>query len=114
LAYFKEVKKHPFTLSHCWPKIKDYPKWQESFAAWYKDGSKKRSDDSTIDLEEGGPTKDGASKDGSRGHKASTTNLRQQASSIARENTLQTVFTEKEEASTIRDERRRPEKEEQK
>jgi hypothetical protein len=42
MEYFKEIEKHPFTLSHCWVKLKDYSKWQDSFAAWYKDGSKKR------------------------------------------------------------------------
>jgi hypothetical protein len=48
-------------LSHFWLKLKDYPKWKESFAAWYKDDNK-RPEDSTIDLEEG----DGLSKTGTK------------------------------------------------
>jgi hypothetical protein len=39
--------------------------------------------------------------------------LRRQASSLAFENTLKSVFTDKEEASAKRDERRRQDKEEQ-
>jgi hypothetical protein len=31
LAYFKEVEKHAFTLSHCWLKLKDFEKWKASF-----------------------------------------------------------------------------------
>jgi hypothetical protein len=57
------MKKYPFKLSHCWLKIKDFPKWKESFAAWYKDGAKKRPGDSRIDVD-----KDGPSKDQPRGH----------------------------------------------
>jgi hypothetical protein len=64
LGYFKEAEKHPFTLIHCWLKLKDYPKWTESFEAWYKDGghSKRSTKESTIDLDEdGSPRKTEAS-----------------------------------------------------
>jgi hypothetical protein len=37
-GYFKEVEKYPFTLSHCWLKLKDFPKWKESFKVWCRDG----------------------------------------------------------------------------
>jgi hypothetical protein len=58
LENFKEIEKNPFTLSHRWVKIKDYSKWQESFAAWYKEGSNKHPR-SMIDLEEDGQARNG-------------------------------------------------------
>jgi hypothetical protein len=69
-------------------------------------GWQEAPEDFTIDLEDDGLSKNGASKDQPRGHKASKTNLCRQVSSIAMENTLRMVFTEKEEASAKRDERR--------
>jgi CRISPR/Cas system CSM-associated protein Csm4 (group 5 of RAMP superfamily) len=113
LGYFKTVDKHPFTLSHCCLKLKDFPKWQDIFKAWYKDG-KKCPEDSTIYLEDDGSSKNKASKDQPRGHKAKKkADLRRQALSIAMENTLRMVFIKKEEANAKRDERRCREKEEQ-
>jgi hypothetical protein len=97
-------------LSHCFLKLKDFPKWQYSFKAWYKDG-KKRPEDSTIDLEDDGSSKNMASKD--KRPQSKKTDLHRQASSIAMENTLRTVFIEKVEAKAKRDERRCQEKEEQ-
>jgi hypothetical protein len=107
LGYFKEVEKHAFTLSHCWLKIKDYEKWKASFKLWYK--NRKRTAE---DNKEETPGKGGAYADRPRGHKASKTNLRCEASSIALGNTLKSVFAEKEEASAKRDEQRRRGKEE--
>jgi hypothetical protein len=86
-------------LSHCWLKLKDFPKRKDSFKLWYKDG--KRSAEGNEDEEV--PGKGGAYKDRPRGHKASKTDLRRQASSIALENTLKSVFADKEEASAKRD-----------
>jgi hypothetical protein len=60
LEYFKKIEKHPFMLSHCWVKLKNYPKWKECFAAWHKHSSKKSkkcANDPTIDLEEDGTSK---------------------------------------------------------
>jgi hypothetical protein len=46
-------------LSHFCLKLKDYPKWKKSFAAWYKDDNK-LPEELTIDLEQGdGPSKTG-------------------------------------------------------
>jgi hypothetical protein len=73
-------------LSHCFLKLKDFPKWKESFKAWYKNG--KRSAEDSKDKEV--PAKGVAYKDRSRGHKASKTDLHHQALSIALENTLNT------------------------
>jgi hypothetical protein len=92
--------------------LKDYPKWQTSFASWQKDGSKSRINDSTFDLEDGGPSKDGMAP-WPRGHKASKQDLPREASSIAMKNTLRTVMAEKEEANAKRDSRRHWEKVEQ-
>jgi hypothetical protein len=47
-----------------------------------------------------------------RGHKASKTDLRREALTIALGNTLKSVFADKEEASAKRDEKRRRDKEE--
>jgi arginine utilization protein RocB len=47
-----------------------------------------------------------------RGHKASKTDLRREASAIALGNTCKSVFVDKEEASAKRDEERRRDKEE--
>jgi hypothetical protein len=111
LGYFKElggtsrskVEKHPITLSHCWLKLKDFSKWQDSFKAWYKDG-KRGPEDNEDEIVSG---KGGAHKDWPICHKESNMDLRRQASSIALENTLKSVFADKEEASAKRDERRR-------
>jgi hypothetical protein len=111
LGYFKEVEKYQFTLSHFWLKLKDYPKWQDSFKALYKDG-KKCLGDLTIGLEEYDVLSKNGRFDRPRGHKAHKTDLWRQALSIAMENTLRMVFTEKEEASAKRDERRCRDKEE--
>jgi hypothetical protein len=92
--------------------LKDYPKWQTSFASWQKDGSKRRVNDSAIDLEDGGPSKDGMAPR-PRGHKASKQDLPREASSIAMKNTLRTVMADKEEANAKRDDRKRREKVEQ-
>jgi hypothetical protein len=51
------------------------------------------------------PGKGGAYKDRPRGHKASKTNLHHQASFLALENTLKSVFIDREEASATKDER---------
>jgi hypothetical protein len=106
LGYFKEVEKLPFTLRHYWLKFEDFPKWKESFKAWYKDGKRGAQDNE----HEEGPSK---GKDRLRGHKASKTDLRHQALSIALENTLNSLFADKEEACAKRDEQRRRDKEEQ-
>jgi hypothetical protein len=90
-------------LSHCWLKLKDFPKWKDSFKLWYKDGKRTAEDNEDEDV----PSKGGAYKDLPRGHKASKTDLRRQASSLALENTLKSVFTDKKETSAKRDERRR-------
>jgi hypothetical protein len=58
------------------------------------------------------PGKGGAYKDWPRGHKPSKTDLHRQASSIALENTLKSVFVNKKEASAKRDERKCRDKEE--
>jgi hypothetical protein len=47
-----------------------------------------------------------------RGHKASKTDLRREASALALGNTLKSVFADKEEASTKRDEQKCRDKEE--
>jgi hypothetical protein len=107
LGYFKEVEKHAFTLSHYWLKLKDYEKWKASFVLWYKDGKRTAED---IDQET--PGEGGADEKRSRGHKASKTDLRCEASSIALGNTLKSVFAEKEEESAKMDEQRRQDKEE--
>jgi hypothetical protein len=43
-AYFKEVEKHAFTLSHCWLKPKDFDKWKKSFLLWFKNGKRTTED----------------------------------------------------------------------
>jgi hypothetical protein len=63
-------------LRHCWLKLKDYPKWKERFSAWHNDGSKRRANDSWIDLEEDGPSSDGPIKDRPKRDKAIKTDLR--------------------------------------
>jgi hypothetical protein len=107
LDYFKEVEKHAFTLSHCWLKLKDYEKWKSSFVLWYKDGKR-----TVEDNEQESSGKGGAYADQPRGHRASKTDLRHEASSIALGNTLKSVFADKEEASAKRDKQRRRDKEE--
>jgi hypothetical protein len=96
-------------LIHCWLKLKDFPKWKDSFKLWYKVRKRTTEDNEDEDV----PGKGGAYKDRPRGHKASKTNLRRKASFLALENTLKSVFADKEEASAKRDERRRQDKEEQ-
>jgi hypothetical protein len=103
LGYFKEVEKHAFILSHCWLKLKDYEKWKASFILWFKDG-KRTADDN----EQETPGEDGAYVKCPKGHKASKTDLRREASALALGNTLKSVFTDKEEASAKRDAQRRP------
>jgi hypothetical protein len=58
------------------------------------------------------PSEGGAYAKRPRGHKASKTDLRREASTIALGNTLKSVFADKEEASAKRDEQRRRDKEE--
>jgi hypothetical protein len=107
LGYFKEVEKHAFALSHCWLKLKEYEKWKASFVLWYKDGKRTAEDN-----EQETPGEGGAYEKRPRGHKASKTDLRREASSIALGNTLRSVFADKEEASAKRDEQRRRNKKE--
>jgi hypothetical protein len=107
LGFFKEVEKHAFTLSHYWLKLKDYEKWKTSFLLWFKDG-KRTAEDNKEDT----PSKGGAYAKCPRGHKASKTNLRHEASAITLGNTLKSVFADKEEASAKRDEQRRQDNEE--
>jgi hypothetical protein len=107
LAYFKEVEKHAFILSHCWLKFKDFDKWKASFLLWFKNG-KRTAEDNDQDT----PTECGAYAKRPRGHKASKTDLHREASAIALGNTLKSVFADKEEASAKRDEQRRRDKEE--
>jgi hypothetical protein len=83
--------------------------WKDSFKLWYKDGKRIGEDNEDEEV----PGKGGAYKDRPRSHKASKMDLRRQASSLALENTLKLVFTDKEEASAKRDEQRRRDKEEQ-
>jgi hypothetical protein len=94
-------------LSHCWLKLKDFEKWKGSFKLWYKDGKRTTEDNDDEEV----PGKGRAYKDRPRGHKASKTDLRRQASFLALENTLKSVFADKEEASAKRDERRRRDEE---
>jgi hypothetical protein len=94
LAYFKEVEKHAFTLSHCWLKLKDFDKWKASFLLYFKNG-KRTAEDNDQDT----PSEGGAYAKRPRGHKASKTDLRREALAIALGNTLKSVFADKEEAS---------------
>jgi hypothetical protein len=107
LGYFKEVEKHAFTLSHCWLKLKDYEKWKASFILWFKDGKRTTKENEQETLSEGE-----AYAKHPRGHKASKTDLRREASALALGNTLKLVFSYKEEASAKRDEQRHRDKEE--
>jgi hypothetical protein len=106
LAYFKEVEKHAFTLSNCWLKLEDFDKWKASFLLWFKNG-KRTAEDNDQDT----PSEGRAYAKRPRGHKASKTDLRREASAIALGNTLKSVFADKEEASAKRDEQRRRDKE---
>jgi hypothetical protein len=54
LAYFKEVEKHAFTLSHYWLKLKDFEKWKASFILWFKDGKRTTEDNDQHTPREGG------------------------------------------------------------
>jgi hypothetical protein len=90
LGYFKEVEKHAFTLSHCWLKLKDYEKWKASFVLWYKDAKRTAEDN-----EQETPCEGGAYAKRPRGHKASKTDLRHEASGIALGNTLKSVFADR-------------------
>jgi hypothetical protein len=107
LAYFKEVEKHAFTLSHCFLKLKYYEKWKTSFLLWFKDGKRTAKDN-----DQDTPSEGGAYAKRPRDHKASKTDLRREASAIALGNTLKSVATDKEEASAKRDEQRCWDKEE--
>jgi hypothetical protein len=107
LGYFKEVEKHAFILSHCWLKLKDYEKWKASFILSFKDGKRTAEDN-----EQETPDEGGAYAKCPKGHKASKTDLRREASALALGNTLKSVFADKEEASAKRDEQRRRDKEE--
>jgi hypothetical protein len=89
-------------LRHCWLKLKDFDKWKASFLFWFKNG-KRTAEDNDQDT----PSEGGAYAKRPRGHKASKTDLRREASSIALWNTLKSVFADKEEASAKRDEQRR-------
>jgi hypothetical protein len=90
LAYFKEVEKHAFILSHCWLKLKDYEKWKASFLLWFKD-VKRTAEDNDQDT----PSEGEAYAKRPRGHKPSNTDLRREALTIALGNTLKSVFADK-------------------
>jgi hypothetical protein len=107
LGYFKEVKKHAFTLSHCWLKLNDYEKWKASIVLWFRDGKWTAEDN-----EQETPGEGGAYMKCPRGHNASKTDLHREASALPLGNTLKSVFADKEEASAKRDEQRRWDKEE--
>jgi hypothetical protein len=79
LGYFKEVEKRAFIVSHYWLKLKDYEKWKASFVLSYKDGKRTAEDN-----EEENPGEGGAYEKRPRGHEASKTDLRREASSINR------------------------------
>jgi hypothetical protein len=107
LGFFKEVENHAFTLSHCWLKLNDYEKWKTSFLLWFNDG-KRTAEDNDQDT----PSEGGTYVKRPRGYKTSKTDLHREASTIALENTLKSVFADKEEACAKRDEQRRRDKEE--
>jgi hypothetical protein len=73
---------------------------------WLKDGKRTAEDN-----EQDTPIEGRAYAKRPRGHKASKTDLRHEASAIALGNTLKSVFADKKEASAKRDEQRRQDKE---
>ena len=79
----------PFTLSHCWTKLKDEQKWKDFVASQSKDDNK---DD--VDISER-----------PRGHKNAKKEVRIDASSLAIQETLKGLITQKKVFSSKREER---------
>ena len=79
----------PFTLSHCWLKLKDEKKWQDYLQSQKKQGTKEEVDTS----------------ERPRGHKNSKKESRIDASSLAIQEALKGLITQKEVISSKREER---------
>lgn len=111
LDFFLEVEKHQFLFSHCWKKLKDFPKWQASYAIYKREkAAGKHHPGETVDLDSGDSAKP-IRGDRPRGHKATKQDMKRDASALALESTLKAVLAEKEEVWTAREERRRQQKE---
>jgi hypothetical protein len=112
LEFFKNTYDNKaFTLIHCWKELRGAPKWEASYDAFKKGGGasyKGANDSSVIDIEEdegnnGGPSKVSRAAR-PKGHKASKADLLCDASSLALQETLKGMITEKDEANAKRDE----------
>jgi hypothetical protein len=106
LEHFKTCHEHkPFTLSHCWRKLKDCEKWKELYA-----GSQKGGGSGVIDVD--APTQSGGTKTPRpRGRTNSKLDAKREASSLAIQETLKELIAEKEVSSDEREERKHKERE---
>jgi hypothetical protein len=98
-------------MVHCWRAVKNSREWWLGYEA-YKISIKNGRAHVAVDLddEEEAPGK-GSLPSWPRGHKATKTDLKRDASALALIETLKTMMVEKEEAILRREEKRRREKE---